>query len=345
MMLINEPTNMSLLPVHASEHQIALAHAALAQFPVDAKCVEFICDTDNEVFRVDAIGSAGACKFALRLQWQEDNGPEAVASELRWLEAISAETSLHVPRPVRARDGRPVVEVFDGELDEHRPCVLFEWVDGEFCDDALTAEHLFRVGKTMAQLHEHASNRARELELDPRRVAFTADLSRMLDEGHPLRQGFDRDELACIDAAAVHIDRAITNLGTGASQYGFIHSDLHQWNYLFHEGEVRPIDFCDSGWGHFAYDIAITLGSLKYPLGDLRSYTNEYATLSAAFLKGYSSLRPLPPKLGEIINIYIAARLLFLSELIVTHWANAADAANLRRYVDSLPARLQSLLA
>ena len=30
-------------------------------------------------------------------------------------------------------------------------------------------------------------------------------------------------------------------------------------NYLFHGGEVRLIDFGDCGWGHYLYDLAVTV--------------------------------------------------------------------------------------
>lgn len=333
---------MPLPVVHASEHQLEVARAALAQFPLDIHRMEFISDTDNEVFLVTEEGSADLCKYALRLQWREDNDSQGVESELRWLEALGDETPLVVPRPVHAHNGKLVVEVFDSVWNERRPCVLLEWVDGKFCDDALTSRHLYRVGETMAQLHEHAFRRARELSLDTRRVAFAADLSALLDESHPLRKGFDRDELDLIDEAIAQVSHVIENLGKDSSQYGYIHSDLHQWNYLFHEGEVRPIDFCDSGWGHYIYDIAITLGSLRYPLPGVRAYVDEYEALRAAFLEGYSKRRTLPLGWQQNIDFYVAGRLLLLSEVIVKHWSNPE---NLRPYVEQLPVRLRSLLA
>ena len=232
--------------------------------------------------------------------------------------------------------------MFDSEWDEFRPCVLLEWVEGAFCDDALTTSHLYRVGETMAQLHQHAFHRAPELNLDARRVAFAVDLNALLEESHPLREGFDPNELGVIDEAIEQVGDGIENLGKDSSQYGYIHSDLHQWNYLFHEGEVRPIDFCDSGWGHYIYDIAITLGSLKYPLPGLRAYVDEYEALCAAFLEGYSNRRTLPPGWRRNLDVYVAGRLLLLSEVIVKYWSNPA---NLRPYVEQLPTRLRSLLA
>ena len=65
------------LPVaHASVHQLEVARAAAAQFPLDNHRMEFVSDTDNEVFLVTEEGSADLCRYALRLQWREDNDPQ-----------------------------------------------------------------------------------------------------------------------------------------------------------------------------------------------------------------------------------------------------------------------------
>jgi Ser/Thr protein kinase RdoA (MazF antagonist) len=60
------------------------------------------------------------------------------------------------------------------------------------------------------------------------------------------------------------VRQAQRELGASPDVFGLIHSDLHQENYLFHRGRVRAIDFDDCGWGHFVYDLAVTLSELQH---------------------------------------------------------------------------------
>ena len=48
--------------------------------------------------------------------------------------------------------------------------------------------------------------------------------------------------------------------GKGSNVYGLIHADLGtKANVLFHKGEARAIDFDDSGYGYWMYDLTTPL--------------------------------------------------------------------------------------
>jgi Ser/Thr protein kinase RdoA (MazF antagonist) len=101
------------------------------------------------------------------------------------------------------------------------------------------------------------------------------------------------------------VDRAKRELGTGPDVFGLIHADLHQENYLFHQGRVRAIDFDDCGWGHFVYDLAVTLGELQHlPDSD---------ALRAGLLRGYRAVRPLPPEHERYVEVFAGLRVLKLT--------------------------------
>ena len=87
--------------------------------------------------------------------------------------------------------------------------------------------------------------------------------------------------------------------------FGLIHSDLHQENYLFHRGRVRAIDFDDCGWGHFVYDLAVTLSELQH--------LPDSAALRAGLLRGYRAVRPLPAEHERYLEVFHALRVLKLT--------------------------------
>jgi Ser/Thr protein kinase RdoA (MazF antagonist) len=109
---------------------------------------------------------------------------------------------------------------------------------------------------------------------------------------------------ATVEAVLSEVRRAQGELGEGPGVFGLIHADLHQENYLFHCGQVRAIDFDDCGWGHFAYDLAVTLSELRW--------RPEYPALRAGLLRGYRAVRPLPPEHERYLETFQGLRTLLL---------------------------------
>ena len=85
-------------------------------------------------------------------------------------------------------------------------------------------------------------------------------------------------------------------LGQGPETFGLVHGDLHQENYLFHQGQVRAIDFDDCGFGHYIYDIAVTLFNVRF-----RDNTPQ---LRESFLAGYRSIRPLSAEHEQYLDTF-----------------------------------------
>jgi Ser/Thr protein kinase RdoA (MazF antagonist) len=62
---------------------------------------------------------------------------------------------------------------------------------------------------------------------------------------------------------------------------GIMHADTHKGNMLYHEGEIRLIDFSFCAFGNYLFDLGICLCDMK-------------PELHAACLESYWRLRPLP---------------------------------------------------
>lgn len=291
-----------------------LALKALSHYDIDAAQLKSLQHGDNTTFRVD---TATGERFLLRIHRPTNKTVSEVRSELFWLLDLSRDTNLVVPQPVASRSGELVTVEFVEGVPEPRMCVVLRWVNGRFLNEGLTPAHLEKVGIFMANLQ------LRAMQFEPQNINMCRG---RLDNlyGKPTgisiaqaRQEIDnpKDETAAIqlvtavcspeDGARVArlikmIREAQRAIGHMPDVFGLIHGDLHQWNYLFHQGQVRAIDFDDCGYGHYLYDMAVTLYNINW--------RDDAAALRAAFLAGYRQVRPLSAAHEQHLDIFMALR-------------------------------------
>lgn len=284
-----------------------LAAEALSEYDLQPTLVTPLRRSDNAMFRVT---TAEGERYALRLYRQSGNPwhpvrtASEVASEMAWLAALRRDTDLVVPEPAPNRGGSLLTFVTVAGRPEARICVLLRWVEGRFRNAGLTPRQMERVGAFMARLHEHA-------------LAFSPPegfVRHRVGDTSPEITSFVLETVAelCGDEAAVTAELVIERaratqreLGEAPHAFTLIHGDLHQENYLFHQGEVRAIDFDDCGWGHLMWDFAVTLSEVKF-------FPN-YQDLRAAMLRGYQQARPLPADFERHLEPLMALRLLQLT--------------------------------
>jgi Ser/Thr protein kinase RdoA (MazF antagonist) len=305
------------------------AERALSRYGLEDGKLVLLEDIGNTVFHVQLPGHDNE-GFVLRIHAPGEHSTKAIHEELQWLLAIQRDTFLIVPAPVPARDGSLVQEVLaPGEATPWQ-CVLFHWVSGDFRDESLTKQDLQRVGMFMAQLHCHADQYVSQANPPARRAHF-CDVDAWTKPLPNAAAHFSPDELAVFATAAQRVRTAVRELGEGREVFGFIHADLHQWNYLFHGEEVRAIDFDDCGWGYYAYDIAVTLSYLE-------------TTLQEAFLAGYRRVRPLPRSYAEYRDVFLMARILYMVPWILG-WPRSTRRSWGTRYLQQAVERLRRLMS
>jgi Ser/Thr protein kinase RdoA (MazF antagonist) len=298
-------------------------------------------DTTNTVFRIQlpeqhhhasmgVAATADSAGFVLRIHAPGQHSTDAIHEELQWLLAIRRDTTLMVSTPVPTRDGSLIQEVPTSGEATLRQCVLFHWVSGDFRNESLTPQDMQRVGAFMAQLHCHADQFIVSQGIPPTRRALFCDVNAWTDPPRNVTAHFSPDELAMFTAAAQRVQMAVRELGEGRDVFGFIHADLHQWNYLFHGQDVRAIDFDDCGWGYYAYDLAVTLSYLETALQD-------------ACLAGYRRVRPLPACYAESLDVFLAARILVMVQWILS-WPQPSHGAWGPEYLQQAAGRLRRLM-
>ncbi|HUP26991.1 MAG TPA: phosphotransferase [Chloroflexia bacterium] len=273
-----------------------LGQAALEEYPIRVVRLTPLVHEENTTFR--AVGDDGA-HYVLRITRPGESTIDLVRSEMLWLAALRRDTKLVVPEPVATRSGDLLVVVAVEGVPEPRICVLFRWVEGRFLNSGLTERHLWQVGEFTARLHDHAQSFKRpdgfvRREVDRVDAEWESNILRELGEARP------QADVETMQAAIERIRAQLERLGQAEGVFGLIHADLHQWNYLFHKGEVRAIDFDDCGNGHHLYDLGVSLYELEE-----HSRRRE---LRAALLAGYRSVRQLPSTYESALPAFLMLR-------------------------------------
>jgi Ser/Thr protein kinase RdoA (MazF antagonist) len=286
-----------------------LARKALEAYALPVTSVSPLKQVYNKNFHITAQNGE---QYMLRICHPRRTSVEPVRSELLWLAALNQETDLSVPEPVPNKNRQLVSLVSDPDVPGIHLCVLFHWTNGRFLYRTLTPSHLFQVGELTAHLHKHAAHWDRPAGFTRRRVDNLFCLRQERDDHFDEMIAVRAIQL--IEAVSAPQDGKLVNtvihnvwtvlneLGERPENFGLIHADVHQSNYLFNKGRVGLIDFDDCGFGHWLYDLAVTL----YCLQAHPNFTN----LREAFLAGYRQSHPLSMEHEGCLETFIALRTL-----------------------------------
>jgi Ser/Thr protein kinase RdoA (MazF antagonist) len=319
-----------------------LAQQALSSYAVDVRRLTPLAHGDNTTFRVD---TADGGRYVLRIHRSALKTVEVVRSELLWLTELRKEPDLLVPEPVPTVTGGLLTVTGVAGVPEPRICVLLRWLPGRFLDEGLTPSHLYRVGGFMARLQISAASytppegfvrgRLDHLYGKPRGISEAyarQHVDNPEDEAKTLQLVADScsyDDAARVERFIQKVRMAQLQLGQGTDTFGLIHGDLHQENYLFHNGRVGAIDFDDCGYGFYTYDLAVTLVNLTPREG--------MSQLREGLLAGYRSVRSLAIEHEQAIDIFMDFR-----DLQIMIWN--LEMRNHPAFRDSWAAHVRSML-
>jgi Ser/Thr protein kinase RdoA (MazF antagonist) len=278
-----------------------LAINALADYPLSVARLRFLVVHSNTMFRVD---SQDGRRYVLRIYSDEDSTLDENEAEMFWLAALKRDTGLHVSEPVPRHDGEYITIASAPGVPAEKRCALFRWVPGRTLDNHLSVNNHYKLGRLMAQLHNHAET----LNPLPPTIKPKVWDKVFYYPGEPVvyraagyRHLFPDHRIALLDRV---IDRAAAVFGhLFADSHGrmLLHGDLHYWNVHLYRDELYAIDFEDIIVGYPVQDIAVTL---YYG----RSWP-DYPDWRAAFRRGYSSQRAWPQEDETVIQTLMAARM------------------------------------
>ncbi len=247
-------------PSEVPDELRGVAPAAVRRFLEEDASLELLGHGQSLTYRVDA--SSGRYLLRVHAPVTPPADPEfftveTIESECAWLRALGDETELVVQRPVPGPDGRHVLPVQRAGGDEAVPCTLLRWVEGELVTGRRSDEQAARLGELLAALQRHAE-----------RWKPPAGFTRPIHDRRAARNKLARAEglvalgIVTADDAKLFaraLDRTedeLAPLDDDPARVGLIHADLHETNYVFHDGFPRPIDFSCAVYGPWLYDVA-----------------------------------------------------------------------------------------
>jgi Ser/Thr protein kinase RdoA (MazF antagonist) len=289
-------------------HFAEIAERALNEYDLVSPSITFIQHSENYTFKVSTLSNAD---FLLRIHTpvvaefgKHGADATAVRSEMLWLDALRR-NNMPVPRPIHNRRGGMVTEV-DGFN-----CTVLDWLSGdEYIREMESEDTVSQIGVLVGKLHLHSSRWRKPRQFTrPRRdeAYFSSALKSLLPAVDDGRIGY-RD----FKTLETSIDLLVNMMNsTRKSRHtdGLLHGDLHRKNFLYHNGEIKLIDFSMASIGNYMFDLGICMANMS-------------PALHPIFLINYDRLLPLPRNYPALIEGF------FIGSYVGTlsYWVNNPQA-------------------
>lgn len=278
---------------------------------------ELLKQRENAVFRVAMPDGHPA---VLRIHRPDYHSEAALRSELEWMTFLHRQ-GLPTPAAIETRAGTLLASDRQDGFCHYADCLT--WRSGSALRDIQspsqmsareTARVFHALGSIAARMHEVA----RTWRPPAGFVRHVWDSDAFLGK-RPLWGGADRSpwlddaERGTVVRARALAAEELQRYGRTARNFGLIHADLIGDNVLWDGEALSVIDFDDSGYGWYLYDIAVAL--YQYRLEP------DYAPIEQALLAGYQSYRPIARDDAGRMPLFFALRAIAL----IGWWTSRAD--------------------
>lgn len=289
-----------------------LAYVALAGYGVHEARFHLLRQAGNTLFRVHTSDLPVSRaqndlfengQYLLRIHQPGYQELKAIELELTWLAAMREGSNLPVPEPLATLDGQWILSINMPGIPGERSCSLLRWVKGRTVKNCFNLRHFQAQGSLMARLHNFSSQWQPPVGLCKRKFdwdgLFRNDVGSGMTntEAMTLLSPLHRQAFTFVSD---QVREVMEDWGQGSDVYGLIHGDLGvDANLFFWHGEARAIDFDDSGFGYWVYDLAVALEAC--------CDDPTYLRYREALLNGYAEFRSLPDWQAEKIELFLAA--------------------------------------
>ncbi len=295
-----------------------LAQFALNDYDLAGARFKFLRQAGNTLFRVNQAIPIPIIKtnlyapgqYLLRIHQPGYQAPAAVELELAWLSSMCQDAGLPVPEPVLTWEGRLHTQVAVPGIPEKRICSLLRWVKGrELRREEIQPHHYRALGELVARLHNHAAHWQPPAGLSKRSYDWDGLFRKEGDDGNLTSEAWlllPPEYIQPFEMIANRVKQVMDQWGKAPDVYGLVHGDLGMGaNVLFWKGDARIIDFDDSGFGYYLFDLSIILE-------DSQDHQIQ-PRFREALLDGYTRIRSLSEDQSRNIDLFLAAYAVYWS--------------------------------
>ena len=218
--------------------------------------------------------------YILKITHTIHRNPNHILGELEFINFL-ADGGVTVPRAVPSLSGNLVesIAAAEGEF----IVVAFEKAEGSVVDWRTWTPQMFEQwGALIGKMHALTKN-YQPSTADIRRRFWYQDIDWNIDaEVYRGRPAF-REKARCTRDW-------LLSLPTDSDCFGLIHSDLHQWNFFYHEGRIQPFDFDNTHYDWFISDFTTVIVNVvnsqqyHYGRGEYDHWTAGTSMPAAEFL-------------------------------------------------------------
>lgn len=210
-------------------------------------------------------------------------GPEAVASEISWLNALHDIDGISLINPVPTIRGTFITNIHDRN-GVGWTVISTKFVEGTVLENLDNpAPYYVTIGQWAAKFHNQSRHWVRPYGFK----RFNWDLSNMVGPsprwGRWENANLNNDEKALCDKALWKAMDVVMKVPRTHQTWGLIHADLRPSNVIKGpDGKLTIIDFDDAGYSWYLYDYAASLSFIEH-----KAYASE---LAQAWIKGYQEV-------------------------------------------------------
>lgn len=316
----------------------ALAASALEAWELEPITLQRIACRENAVYAVDL--KAGR-RLALRVHRHGYHDRASLESELTWMRSLAA-ANVATAAVVRTASGHLAAEVSSNEVPVPHLCDMLEWVEGRPLGSAedtdsvrsgTMADTYRTVGRIAARIHSHSAT----WQTPTGFLRPHWDREGCLGRTALWGPWFDLtvlepDERTLLGAAVKVLESTLERLGKSREVYGLIHADFVPDNLIEHEGRVVVLDFDDSGYGWYLFELAT---AVFWYLGG-----PHYLPALEGYVAGYREVRSLSDE-----ELRLLPQFLLLRALVYMGWMQTRSTQRTARRMTARVRELSCALA
>ena len=289
-----------------------LAEEAIKHWDVEVKSINLHLQSENTVFKVEGLDGN---TYALRVHRKGYHDLEELNSEHVWTSSLS-NAGLLVPEAVVTRSGEAYTSVSFLNSSEYRYVGLVKWIEGTILNDLIldleekdVSDVYESLGKVVAKFHK--ATIAWEEPKDFKRHSFDTDgflgsnpfWGRFWEAQNATTR--EREKLSLIRN---NITESLSKLPKDINSFGMIHADLHSQNILIQGKSLSVIDFDDSGFGWYGFDLAVAIWDRL----DFTATGCHFDIAYKSLIRGYLEERPNAKDIIETIPTFLLMRTLMI---------------------------------